>query len=336
MANIKDAKFGLFGSVLPEDEQDPSLKDIFFPGKGKPAPTLSDVVNPSTQPTIPAPVTLPGIGTPSPVTNSSQPLAVAPTAPTTPTPAPAPAPGLSESDAMGMIRSSRVPATNPTMSERGIAGTITDGKGNVIEVPKAKPVDKTSEFEDLISQVMKDPSSRVTQNMGLNQGTKTGGLKTKALALLGETYKAQLGLEGHKITADIASDIRRGTLEEKVRHNNLLQQDFNLKLSQQKDVADQKALESTLGRFAVHEADPMNPGEKSVNMRATYFNIWDSGTKPHSAIEPAVKQMGDAYQAYKNETIRLSNKKALTPAEEIQTKARFRKSLSQYPEIASK
>jgi hypothetical protein len=223
-----------------------------------------------------------------------------------------------------------VPETRAQREERVNVGGLV--------VPRSSAEDVISQkIENLVSDLM---TPRATPGGLRVSNKKLEMVKDIRLGQLGMAKAAEqtritgeYGLAGHKLTADIASDIRRQTLEEKVRHNKILEQDYNLRLQQQRDVSDQNALQKILSQFAVQEADPTNPGEKSVNMRHTYFNIWDSGTTPHPAISDAVKQMGDAYQGYREQTMKLSGKKSLAPDEEKAVKARFRKSLSQYSQI---
>jgi len=248
------------------------------------------------------------------------------------------------------IEATRVePTAVPVPEGRGIAGRITMGgpEGeNITEVKRGiTPArDFNAEIDDLVNQLMSDPSSRKTQTMS-GGWVKTGGLKKSVGDQIVELKKAQLGLAGHEITAEAskaghkataeaAMDWRNASLEERKRQNDILANQHTLAREQQKDIASQKAMETVLNRFAVHESDPLNPTDKTVNMRNTYFNVWDSGTKPHSAIADAVNQMGDQWKEYLKETMKLSKLGKLTPEQEKQIKARFRKSLSLFPDIA--
>jgi hypothetical protein len=74
---------------------------------------------------------------------------------------------------------------------RGIAGTITDANGNITQVPKAPARDISSELDDLISQIEKNPSNIHSARFG-------GGLSGRAQKEIADLRKAQLGLEGHK------------------------------------------------------------------------------------------------------------------------------------------
>jgi hypothetical protein len=195
----------------------------------------------------------------------------------------------------------------------------------------------TSGIDSRISAIQRDP----------NMQAPGGGLKGGAINQIVELEKAKqtaitgseghgVTAQGHKVAAEASMDYRKSQLEATRERNQLLHQDLQLKLSQQKDIAAQKALETSLSRFAVHEADPMNPTDKAVNMRATYFNVFDSGTKPHPSIADAVGQVGNEYKTYRDNTMKLSKVNTLTPEEEKQIKARFRKSITLYPDITTK
>jgi hypothetical protein len=195
----------------------------------------------------------------------------------------------------------------------------------------------TSGIDSLISEIKKN----------LGNFYSDGSMRPYTMQRLAELEHAKLTAQtaseghgvtaqGHKISAEASMDYRKAQLESTKERNQLLHQDLQLRLSQQRDVAAQKALETSLNRFAVHEADPMNPTDKAVNMRATYFNVFDSGTKPHPSIADAVGQVGDEYKAYRENTMKLSKVKTLTPEEEKQVKARFRKSITLYPDITTK
>jgi len=235
-------------------------------------------------------------------------------------------------------RTEAVKAGMGPISDQPYFNQTKDAAGNSVttligEKTKSAGMGGTQDIEAQIQQLVNNVSS--TSSFDELFATKLkAGMLTNVLKEKGELEKANImgkyGIESAKLRRGELDEIARGNLEAKIAHNKVLENDFNLRLQQQKDIAGQKALAQTLSQFAVHESDPMNPGEKAVNMRSTYFNVWDSGTPVHSDIEPAVKQMGNQYNAYRAETMKLSGKKALTPEEELATKSRFRKSLSMY------
>jgi len=236
-------------------------------------------------------------------------------------------------------RAEAVKAGMGAVGEQPFYGKTTDAQGNVTltargGTPKATAgMGGTQEIEAQIQDLVNKVSS--TSSFDELFATKLkAGMLTNVLKEKGELEKANImgkyGLESAKLRRGELDEIARGNLDAKIAHNKVLENDFQLRMNQQKDIADQNALSKTLSQFAVHESDPMNPGEKAVNMRSTYFNIWESGSPVHKDIEPAVKQMGDQYNAYKAETMKLSGRKTLAPEEELAIKSRFRKSLSMY------
>jgi hypothetical protein len=87
----------------------------------------------------------------------------------------------------------------------------------------------------------------------------------------------------------------------------------------------------------VHESNPINPGEKTSNMRATYFNMWlTHGDDVDASISKPVKEAGKAYETYKAKTLKRSGFKSgdkpPTDAEERTIQEGFWDSLRIYRE----
>jgi hypothetical protein len=210
--------------------------------------------------------------------------------PVSPTPITSPAAGI-----MQQIKDTRVPATNPTMSERGIAGTITDSKGNVIEVPKAKatPNDLNAGIEDLINKLSKQTYNDRGEAHSMD----------KNYAQIVELKKAQLGLEGHKITAAHRDTFEAERLQELKRGHDIQHQQFLLNLAEKHGNEATKRATDWIGRNAEKDVavDEMGNKVSSVNHAKTFFKAYNDNLTVPKALEEDVQNAGKRFEAAKPE-----------------------------------
>lgn len=219
----------------------------------------------------------------------------------TPNPAPdstpiAPSASPNTNQIMQNIKDTRVAPGGMYGQPPKDAGYIRDdATGKTIRVPKAPVRDVSGDIDALVSQLMGDPKSKVTQNMG--GYTKTGGLKKNVLDQIVELKKAQLGLEGHKMAATERGELTKLSLSEKERHNKLLEQDFALRLSQQKDLNQQKLAESHYQKFLAQEFDTMT-GKPINNELHTLLNMGASGLPVPDVFQPSVERAMSGFETY--------------------------------------
>ena len=282
---------------------------------------------PPVQPTTPAPNSAQ-----IPVTPTAQPAGINP-------------PPLTQSDAMKQIAFSR---SNESIPEGTIetqprnAGTITT------LAPQRNPYTGIIEGAGKTETVTRGGAGGISDHAKFLQDIEalvdkfgqhssiTGG---KVLPdEIVKAYTARIGMEGHKVAADAAMDYRKSSLEERERHNNLLEKDFQLKLAQQKDTTDIKHAENLVNQHSVFQASLTNPGEKERNMPLTYLNMYLSGTKP-PGLAGNIDTMGKKWETYKSQLIDPKTKKPagkLSPAEEQRALTSFKKLYTAFPEPVEK
>lgn len=97
---------------------------------------------------------------------------------------------------------------SPVVAGKGIQPAVQPSQP--VATPALPARDFNKEIDDLVDTLMKDPSSKVVQSMGLDKSLlsplserkevfRTGGLKKNVLNQIVELKKAQLGLAGHEI-----------------------------------------------------------------------------------------------------------------------------------------
>jgi hypothetical protein len=223
-----------------------------------------------------------------------------------------------------IIAPTNVSKSNPY----GIPSPALSGGGVTEQTPAVPAPNPLSDIDKrvsaLVDELMNNPGNR-------NPG---GGLRApiaaQAVELLKGTQAAKYGLEGNKLTADIASDIRRQTLEEKQRYNQVLEKEFQLKLSQQANDARTKATQAFLNSALVHEKDPAT-GTTVPNMRLTFFNMMQSGGNIPDELKPGVEGVRREWENYWQDN--LKNPKNLNnPAVKRLAMQKFAQKLVLYPQ----
>jgi hypothetical protein len=197
------------------------------------------------------------------------------------------------------------------------------------------------EIDALVDSLKNDPKNLQTQSMG-KAGTITGGLKEHVANQIADLQKSKFvgavemakagvtgeyGLKGAKLRRGELDEIARGNLDAKIAHNKVMEQDFKLKMSQQKDIASQNQMNSLLNKHMVHETDQNDPEGKTKipNWALTYASMMDSPTAPHPGFQPQIDEMRKRESAYVDEI------RKATPVKDFNekfAKAEFRKSLS--------
>jgi hypothetical protein len=177
---------------------------------------------------------------------------------------------------------------NPVLTARGGTPSVPAGMGSSqdIESQIQQLVDKvssTSKFDELFATKLK------------------AGMLTNVLKEKGELEKANImgkyGLESAKLRRGELDEIARGNLDARIAHNKVLEQDLQLRLAQQKDVAQQKLAESHYQKFVAQEIDPMT-GKTVNNELHTLLNMGNSGLPVPEAFQPAVERAMAGFETY--------------------------------------
>jgi len=181
-------------------------------------------------------------------------------------------------------RTTTMPDGTPLLEARGISALK----------PKTDVVSQVlAELNDQANAIRSNPANQIVGGRGLN---------SKAEDRLAELTKAKVagvvGLEGHRLAATERGELSKLSLAERERHNKLLENDYQLRLGQQKDIAAQKAMETSLSTWGYHESDPANPGNKVMNRKLTYFNMAESGEDIPDSLKPAVNGVKKEFEDY--------------------------------------
>ena len=247
-----------------------------------------NVPEPAGKPTV-APITSPPTNLPAPAASMAPtPNPNAPAAPQPPTP---PKIGMrSEADRLREIAETRVPGTEmgwkESATKAGIGGTITDMSGKVLAtVPKAGGINETdlnAQIDAMINKILQPDA---------------GGLKRSQRKNAVELLQAKVGLAGHKEAAEARMDYQKANLEERVRHNRLLEQDMALRLSQQKDINQAKLAEQHYQKFLAQEFDPLT-GKAVNNELHTLLNMGMSNLPVPEPFKSSVERAMKGFEEY--------------------------------------
>ena len=197
--------------------------------------------------------------------------------------------------------------------------------------------DYNAEVEDLVNTLMKPETAFQggrkyipIENLKIIAELR-GHQVTAAAGLEGNKIKAEADKAGHGVAAQANLDWRTANLEQRKKEQDLHEKDFQLRLSQQKDIASQNQMNSLLNKHMVYETDPNDPDSKTKipNWNLTYASMKDSPGAPHPGFKDAIDAMTKREDAYIEEVKRLTAT-AGKKFDISSAKKEFRKSLSIY------
>lgn len=172
-----------------------------------------------------------------------------------------------------------------------------------------------SELNAMMESVRRNPANQLHGGYGLNSKAEQ-----RLVDLAHASAVARTGLEGHRLAATERGELTKLSLAEKERHNKILEQEFQLKLGQQRDLAEQGAMQKMISAFGLHNVNPLT-GEKNLDMGGTLANLAiQSDAKYPPALEEMVAPVREAYNKYVKDTLK---GRPLTPVLQKEFQRRF-------------
>lgn len=219
----------------------------------------------------------------------------------------------------------------------GVGGGGAGGGGGEYSAATAQAREVMAGIDTMVNQLMGNRGNYLPGGaMGKNTKNLIASLVGNKTTLAGQSLSAATSMEGHGVNAKINADVRREAqvdrrtierdkLSETARHNNILEKDFQLRLSNQKDTARANALEKSIQNQAYYEQDPMNPGNKQVNRKLTYFGMAESGQKIPEEIEDAVSSVKKEFETFYKRTLAVNKDVKDTPSTRAEAKQMWMK-----------